>query len=422
MKVLIKKARIVDPSLDAKEVVMDILIEKGHIVQIESSLSAPDARLIEGNDLHVFPGFFDIGVQANDPGMEYREDFDSLRSAAAAGGYTGVAVFPNTKPTMQSKSEIKYCTNYNADAVPTELIPIGAISENCSGEELAEILDMKEAGARAFSDGKYPLQSAGLMQRILEYARIFDGLIINRPVNTQLIREGQMHEGYTSTTLGLKGVPSLVEELMLKRDIALLEYTQSRLLVHCLSSAEGVELVRKAKADGLDIKASVSIWSLIYTEESLVEFDTNYKMQPVLRSAEDKKALIEGVLDGTIDIIVSNHDPKEQEVKFLEFPYAESGVIGLQTVLAAYEMELSDKIPLQNFIQCISINSRKALNVNIPSVSVGQRVNIVVFDKGKSWVFDKNSNQSKSINSPFWDKSLPFKHVVSLNGLYSFNY
>lgn len=413
MRYLIKDASI----LSGKDVLkgQDLIIENGVLIKMDKGLTDDKAQLIKGEDLWVFPGFCDIGAQVKDPGYEHREDIESLQKTAAAGGYTHVAVFPNTQPAIHAKAEVKYIQNSQDKSLPCSLSPIGAITKDCGGVDIAEMLEMNEAGAVAFSDGRKPLQIGGVMMRALLYVKTFDGLVINRPEDASLFHEPQMHEGLTSTSLGMRGQASIAEELMLERDLSLLEYTDSRMLVYGISSANSVSKIRVAKKAGLKVSAAVSIWNLIFTDKDLAGFDPNFKLKPMLRSEEDRLALIEGLKDGTIQHIISNHDAYDAEDKKLEFPYAKFGAISLQTLFSAYETYLSDVLDLNVFVDAISTNNRSLLQMPALSLQEGKPIELCVFDRACKWVYDEKTNLSKCDNSPIILKELKAKHILTLN-------
>ena len=317
MQVLLKNAHLFDGI--SKSRVQDILLKDGLIEAIGDQIPLPQgAGLWESSNLCVSPGWLDVGVYAADPGYEHREDLSTAAAAAAAGGFTAMACFPNTDPALHTKSEILYVKN-KANDLPVYCYPIGAISQSCEGKDLAELFDMHTAGAIAFSDGKRSVQDAGLLLRALQYAKAFNGLIINVPHHKTIAAGGQMHEGVMSTSLGLKGLPALAEELMVQRDLSLLEYSEGRLHIHLISTAKSVALVRAAKQAGLRVSCSVTVANLCFSEEKLADFDSNWKIVPPLRNKADADALLEGLADGTIDFICSNHSPWHEEAKSLEF-------------------------------------------------------------------------------------------------------
>ncbi len=389
----------------------DLLIRDGIIEKIGAGLHAESgAEVWDFANACVSPGWFDVGVHTGDPGYEHREDLHTAAQAAAAGGFTGVASFPNTHPAVHAKAEILYIRNKTA-AAPVSFYPIGAISQDAAGKDLAELYDMHAAGAVAFSDGRKPVQDAGLLLRALQYAKAFNGLIINQPHHNTIAAGGQMHEGLISTSLGMRGIPALAEEIMLQRDLSLLEYAGSRLLAHLVSTRKSVELLRRAKAAGLDVKASVALVSLCFTDEKLggeghPAFDSNWKLLPPLRSADDAAALLEGLADGTIDFICTNHTPWDEEAKNLEFPYAEFGMIGLQTAFALYRTFLDKHLTVSDFVEKFAVAPRRALGLPVPEIREGARAELTVFSPDGEFVFSENDIRSRSKNTPFIGQQL----------------
>jgi dihydroorotase len=413
MRYLIKNATLFTSGKLLKR--QDLLIQDGVLESLGSNLEDASANEIKGENIWVFPGFCDIGAQVNDPGYEHREDIESLQRTGTSGGYTQLAVFPNTQPAIHGKAEVSYIYNAQDKQSPCAISPIGAITKACEGTDIAEMMEMNHAGAIAFSDGRKSLQIGGVMMRALLYVKSFDGLVINRPEDASLFHEPQMHEGITSTSLGMRGQATIAEELMLERDLSLLAYTESRLLVYGVSSAASVEKIRAAKAAGLKVSAAVCIWNLIFTDKDLLGFDPNFKLKPMLRSDSDRKALIEGLKDGTIEHIISNHDAFDAEDKKLEFPYARFGAIALQTMFSAYETYLAEELDLELFINAIGPNNRALLNLDSTKVEIGEKVNLCVFDRGEKWFFDEKTNRSKCDNSPLILKELKAKHILTIN-------
>ncbi len=399
---LIKNATIVDKHASFNGQKRDILIDKGIIKKIGTKLTEPKAQLIVSKDLYVSIGWLDIGVQTGEPGFEHREDFQTLSNAAAAGGYTGLACFPNTLPTIQSKSEILFLKN---QSTLVDFFPIGALSQDCKGKDLAELYDMASVGSLAFSDGLHSIQSSGLMKRGLEYVKGINGLIVNHPHDKELAEGGQLHEGTVSTSLGMKGLPNLAEEIMLKRDLDLLAYTDSRLHVHNISTAGAVQLVKTAKQKGLKVTASVAAVNLIFDHHALENFDTNFKILPPLRTPKDVKALIKGLKEGIIDCISSSHIPLEKEAKELEFLYADFGMIGLETTFALLHSHLAKNLTLEVLIDKLTYASRKILQIAPPQIKEDTIANLTLFDPNLEWTFTKKHIHSKSKNTPFVDTS-----------------
>lgn len=400
----INNTTIIHPNhpFDGQQV--DIVIEKGIIKKIGKKLAKPDnAVLIEGKGTITSLGYMDVGVQACDPGFEHREDIYSAIEAAAFGGFTSIAIQPNTHPSIHSKSEVAYIKNKTTSQI-VDIEVIGALTHDCKGEEISEMLDMYHAGAIAFSDGEKSVKHSGIMLRALQYVKAFNGLIINHPFEKSVAQGGQMHEGVMSTSLGMKGIPSLSEEMMLVRDLYLLEYCESRLHVANISTARSVDLIRQAKAKGLNVTASVAAINLAFEDNALETFDTFLKVQPPLREAIDIAALKQGLEDGTIDFISSNHIPHDEEAKNLEYPYASFGAIGLETAFAT--SHTFSGLSMMQLVEKWAINPRKILNLPIPKIEEGEKANLTIFDPQKSWVVENKDIKSKSLNSPFIEKEL----------------
>lgn len=402
MQLLLKNVRIVDGA-GRPTGPCDIAVRDGVIEAVGENLPAAAGAEVwnfPGRAPHVSPGWLDVGAQGGDPGYEHREDLHSLARAAAAGGFTALACFPNTHPAVHAKSEILYIKNKTA-ASPVAFYPIGAVSQQTEGKDLAELYDMHAAGAAAFSDGSRPVQDAGLLLRALQYVKAFDGLVLNQPHHKTLAAGGQMHEGLVSTRLGMKGLSALAEEIMVQRDLGLLEYAGSRLHLHLLSTRRSVDLVRRAKAAGWAVTASVAAVNLCFTDEKMAAFDANWKVLPPLRNASDTEALLEGLADGTIDLICSNHAPWDEEAKNLEFPYAEFGMIGLETTFALCRTFLDKKLSVPVLVEKLSLAPRRVLGLPAPEIHPGAPAELTVFDPDFEWVFSENDIRSKSKNTPF---------------------
>ena len=414
MNVLIRKATIIDKNSSYNGQKVDLLIENGQISKIGTDIIAEAQKVIEGEQLYLSIGWMDIGAQIGDPGFEHREDLHSATIAAAAGGYTSIVCYPNSNPVVDSKSGILYIKQNTSQSL-VDFYPIGAISENCKGKDITEMIDMHRAGAVAFSDGKYPIQDNGLMMRALLYIKSFNGVIINQPQDKTIAHDGQANEGIVSTSLGIRGIPHMAEEIMLQRDIFLAEYTQSKLHVANISTANAVEMVRKAKQNGLQITASVAVMNLAYADTAIHGFDSNYKVLPPLRTQKDIATLKDGLKDGTIDIINSNHIPLEEEAKKLEFTYADFGVIGLETSFAVANMHLSACLSLEQLIEKLAIAPRELLGIDIPTIEEGKVANLTIFDPEQDWVYEEKNIKSKSKNSPFIGQKLKGKVLGVIN-------
>ncbi len=408
---LIKNALILDVTSPFYGQRMDVLFADGYLTDVAPQIDKKGVERVEGSSLCISPGWMDVGAQANDPGFEWREDLDSLCRAAAAGGYTAVAVAPNTRPCLHAKAELMYVRDKTREK-QVEVFPLAAVSRDCAGKEITEFMDMHQAGALAFADGERAIGHSGLMRLALLYVKAFDGLVMNRPYDAQLAPNGQVHESALSVELGLPGIPSLAEELMIQRDLYLLEYTGSRLHLSNLSTAGGVELVRLAKDRGLRVTASVTAMHLCFSEEAIRDFDPHYKLSPPLRSEEDRQALLAGVLDGTIDFIASGHTPLEQEAKKKAFSEAEFGVSALETTFAMLNTfsGLSAKV----LVEQLAVGPRRVLGLPVPRLAKAEPANFTVFDLEKSWVPGKTQTwHSKSRNTPFWGKELKGQVLLS---------
>jgi dihydroorotase len=410
MNLLIKSATILDPGSPFHQQVADILIENGIITRIAEDIEA-DAELVDAEGKYVSPGFFDLNCNIGELGLETKEDMHSGTKAAAAGGFTGVALMPNTVPPVHSKAEIEYLLNRAKNNL-VDVYPLGTISHKREGKDLAEMYDMYLSGAKAFTDGNRPVQDAGLMERALLYAQGFDALVFSYPEDTAIAGKAKVNEGEISTLLGMKGIPSLAEELMIARDLYLAEYTVSKIHFSTISTARSVELIREAKRKGLEVTCDVAAHHLVLTDEALIGFDSMYKVKPPLRTKDDVTALIKGLKDGTIDAIVSQHTPHEVEFKDVEFEVAEYGIVGLQTALA---LALRSGLPVEMLVDKLAINPREILGVAVPVIAEGERANLVLFDTDAEWEYTGKNNRSKSVNSPFIGHNLKGKVLLTYN-------
>jgi len=411
---LIKNAIIVEPGATLNGQKRDILIEEGHITNIASRISKPEAEVVNLKGGCVSIGWLDLGVHTGDPGFEHRETLETVAEAAAAGGYTGLVCWPNTYPQVHSKSQVLYIRNNTQDSL-VDFYPIGAISEECKGKNITEMYDMHQSGAVAFSDGDHPVQSSGVMMRALQYVKSFDGIIINRPQDEAIAGDGHMHEGLQSTSMGTKGIPSLAEELMVQRDIYLLEYTDSRLHLANISTAGAVNLVRQAKSRGLRLTASVPALNLAFEDQMLEGFNEQFKVLPPLREKQDIRSLKSGLRNGTIDLISSNHCPLEEEAKKLEFSYATFGAIGLESCYALSNTHLADTLDTEALIRILAYNPRKILGLSIPTIEKGQPANLTLFNPDEEWIFEQSAIRSKSKNTPLIGQSLKGKVIGVIN-------
>ena len=413
MKVLIKQARIVCPSSSHHGKTKDILIENGIIESIDENIQSMDAKIVSSQNLHVSIGWMDMFAHFGDPGFEFRETIESGVQAAAAGGFTDVLISPNTQPIMHSKSQIEYIQK-KSEQLAVNILPIGAITKNTEGKELTEMYDMQNSGAVAFSDGIHPVQHAGVLTKVLQYILSTDGLIIQIAEDKTISNNGLMNEGITSTQLGLKGIPAIAEELMIARDIELLKYTDSKLHITGVSTKRGLELISKAKSEGLNISCSVTPYHCFFSEEDLITYDTNLKVNPPLRTKNDTKALTEALLNGEIDCIASHHLPLHWDEKTCEFEYAKSGMIGLESLFGSINLQFENIEPLINLL---TINPRKLLNREIPNIELKSKACITLFNPTEDYTFTEEMIHSKSRNSAFIGKQMKGKVL----GIYNNN-
>ena len=414
MIVLIRAAKVIDPNSKHNNKVVDILINNGIIQEIRKNINAPKgANIIEEKGIHVSPGLFDLHANFRDPGFEWKEDIKTGTLAAAKGGFTGVLSMPSTLPTTDTKSQVEYIQKISSDNV-VNVYPAGSITKDLKGYELSEMYDMSRSGALAFTDDKNSIQHAGVMKLALLYAKNFGGIIMNQPNDKSISKDGQMNEGVISTVLGLKGIPSLAEELMIARDIKLVEYTKGRLHFSCISTAKSVELIRVAKKQGLNITADVAIHNLVLDETSCEGFDTSYKLNPALRTQKDITALIKGLKDNTIDAISSDHTPEDIENKKVEFDNAEFGMISLQTAFSL-ACKLENEIGLEGIIEKMAINPRKLLGINVPDINTDKAANLCLFNPKNEWTLEEKNIVSKSKNTPFIGKTLKGKIIGVIN-------
>ncbi|MBE8712418.1 dihydroorotase [Sphingobacterium hungaricum] len=408
----INSATLLSPENKYHNQVVDVLIEKGRISKIAKKISSDKSiETIDGKGSYLSAGFFDLNANFGEPGLETKEDLKTGAAAAAAGGFTAVTVQPNTAPPIHSRSEVSLIVN-SSKGFLVDVFPIGSISKNREGKELAELYDMQSNGAIAFSDGNKSIQEAGLMNRALLYAKGFDGLIISFPQDHSIAADNKMNEGIVSTYLGMKGIPNLAETLMISRDIYLAEYNDSSIHFTTISTADTVDLVKKAKAKGLKVTCDVAAHHLYFTEEEVVSFDSNFKVSPPLRTKKDVKALLKGLKDGTIDAIVSQHTPHEIEFKNVEFHIAKNGIIGLQTVLPIL---VKAGLEAETIVEKLAIAPRKLVNIEVPNFEEGSSANFVLFNIDETWVFDEKTNHSKSKNSPLLGQELKGKVKAVFN-------
>lgn len=404
MKILIRQAKIADTNASINGQVRDILIEDGIITKIADSITGPADKEITAEDLTVSPGWVDLFAHGCDPGYEYKETLSTLAEAAAAGGYTQVFALPDNKPVTDNKTQVEYI-RLGSQHLPASIHPIGAITKKMEGSSLAEMYDMRNSGAVAFSDGLSPVQSPGLFLKALQYVKAFDGVLIQVPIDKSIGAGGLINEGIVSTRLGLPGLPTLAEELFIKRDLDLLRYTGSKLHITGISTANSVALIESAKKEGLSVTCSVTPYHLFFCDEDLQTYDTNLKVNPPLRSRADMLALRKAVEEGIIDCIASHHIPQDWDHKTCEFEYAAYGMLGLQTVFAT----LNETIPGLSDAALVALLSGNARNIfGLPKTNIqeGAQADFTLFSRSANSMLTKENLKSKSANTAFMNRPM----------------
>jgi len=414
MRYLIKNCKIIQKGNSWNGKRVDILVVKGIINKIGKDITDDKAKVIKSKNLIVSEGWLDLGTQLGEPGFEHRETFASLAESALAGGFTDIAPMPKSIPTIQTKAQLKNLIHSGADH-GINILPIAALSQDLDGQNITEMVDLHNAGAVAFSDGHKSLANGGVLLRALQYVKRFNGLIIHHPNDATLNNDDLIHEGEISIQLGIKGSPSLAEELTVYRDLQLAEYSESKLNIHLISSKEALSLVKSSKKNNSNLTVGVSYLNLVKSDEDLQTFDSNLKVKPTLRSTKDRKALIKAIGDDTLDYICSNHVPLEIEKKQLEYSYASHGAIGLETCFAALSTHLSSNLDLENIVDKLSDGPRKVLGTPSQKIEEGAIAKITCFDPTIEWQYQKNDIKSLSKNSPFVGSSFIGKVVATFN-------
>ncbi|MDW7691251.1 dihydroorotase [Flammeovirgaceae bacterium SG7u.111] len=414
MEILLENIKLIGQGHPFHLQQVNILIKDGTISSVSQEQLKTEGKVIGGSALSVSAGWFDMQAMLNEPGLEFKEDIDSLCAAAAAGGFTDVAVMPNTQPIIQSKESLHFIKSRNTFH-SVKLHGMAAVTKDTKGEELTEMIDLTHAGAVAFTDGDHTLGNASVMSRAMLYLKAFDGVLINRAEERALASGGHMHEGIVSTSMGTKGRPALAEEMNIQRDLALVAYHDAKLHFSNISTAKSVELIRQAKKDGLNVTCDVAAHQMAFTDEDLASFDSNLKVRPPFRSKADVAALWEGLADGTIDIIVSAHNPQDEECKELEFDLADFGIINLETAFAALNTHRPDSIPLEVLVEKFTTAPRKLLKLDAVEIAEGQPACLTIFDENAFWSLKEQDIKSKSRNTPFLGKMLKGKPMGIIN-------
>ncbi|MBL7927653.1 MAG: dihydroorotase [Bacteroidia bacterium] len=405
---LIKSVTIVDSTSVYNNKVCDVLIENGLIKTIANTLN-PTGNLIDGKGLYLSTGWFDMGVNFCDPGMEHKEDLITGCNAAKAGGFTDVALMPSTIPAIQSKAQVDYILSKTQNH-EVNVHPIGAVTLNTDGTELTEMYDMQQAGAVAFSNHKNTITNSGVMQRAMLYIKNINSTLLSFAEDKSLTGQNMVNESAQTTMLGFKGIPAIAEEIMVMRDIQLCSYTQTPIHISRISTAGSVQLIAQARKNGLPVTCDVAAYNLYDTDAALQKFDSNYKVKPPLRSAHDVAALIDGLVQGVIDIIVSDHTPQDVEAKKVEFDYAEFGMIGCESFFGIVFKCLAEKMPLDKIIETFTTNPRKILKLPVYSIAENQPACLTLFSLD-DYCFSNNHIQSKSNNTPYIGSMLKGKAI-----------
>jgi len=403
MNLIFKNAVIIDKNSPFHKQAVDIQVENGIIKKIGENITADGFETVELDNLHISKGWFDSSVSLGEPGYEDRETLANGLNVAAQSGFTDIALQPTGNPIAERQADINFLLTKSAHSA-TKLHPIGALTKNSEGKDIAELFDMKNAGAVAFGDYNKSITDAGILKIALQYVQDFSGLVIAFAQDSNIKGKGVVHEGIVGTRLGLKGIPTLAEELQIVRNLYLLEYTGGKMHIPTISTAKSVQLIKEAKAKGLNVTCSVAIHNLILTDEVLVDFDTRYKVMPPLRPDAERKVLIEAVLDGTIDMITSDHNPIDIENKKLEFDLAKDGTIGFESAFGA----LQTVIPLEVIVQKFTAG-KPVFGFANHDITEGVPASFTLFNPDTHWTFSKSDIKSKSKNSAFLGLTLKGK-------------
>lgn len=416
MKIILKNVTIINPE-QKQNIKTDILINDGIIEEVGElkENKYADAKIFDLSGKYCAPGFFDMHVHLREPGREDEETIETGCNAAAAGGFTSVACMPNTEPAIDSAEVVMMIKKKSKNHL-VEVYPIAAATVGRKGEVLSPMAELIEAGAVAFSDDGVAIKTSYILKSAVEYAGMYNAPIIEH-CEDETLADGAMNESFTSTMLGLPPLPSVSEDIVVMRDILIAEYTGKHIHIAHISTKKSVEMVRDAKKKGIKVTSEVTPHHFTLTEESVKTYDTNTKMSPPLRSKDDVAEILEGLKDGTIDCIASDHAPHSIEEKEVEFEYAPNGIIGLETTIGLTISELVNKkiISLEQMIEKLSVNPRKILNIPVPKIEAGSEANLTIFDAGDIWTVDINKFKSKSKNSPFNKRLLTGKSVAVIN-------
>jgi dihydroorotase len=413
MSILIKSAKIIDASSKFNGKTQDILIVNGKIQEINSQINSKAKKIISFKDLHVSSGWLDTSVCFGEPGLEEREDLSNGAQTASFSGFTDIVLNPETEPYLDTKADISYIKSNSKDFV-TKIHPLGCLTKEAKSKKLADLFEMFESGAVGFYDFKRPITNSNLIKIALQYVQNFNGLVISFPYEKSLCPNGQMHEGQISTNYGLKGIPTISEEIMLKRDLKILEYTGGKIHIPCISTEESVKLIQEAKKNKLNVTCSVSINNLFFNDDKLKDFDTRFKVLPPIRSEEHRKALIKGLKGGIIDFVTSDHTPIDIDKKKTDFENSLFGSTGLESLYGA----LNSLFDLNTTIDILT-RRKETFGIEKSSINEGQTACLSLFNPNIEYEFLKENIISKSKNSCFIGSKLKGKAlgIISNNSI-----
>jgi dihydroorotase len=415
MKLLISRARIIDPLSPHHQKKCDVFIQDGIITSIQShqiNKKHSGYKVYDAKDQLFMPAFVDLRAHSGEPGFEQKETLKTLAKAAQHGGFSAIVCRPDTLPFIQSKNDVVYFYN-QAKELPIDLWPTGALTQNCEGKEMNELYDMHQAGAVAFSNADKPLSHAGVLLRSIQYSSIFKGLVMVYANEPSIASATGVNEGETATYIGIKGMPTLAEELMVMRDLKIAKYANAPIHFSRITSAASVELIKKAKKEQQAVSCDVSVAHLVWDDSVLESYDSNFKLNPPLRGKKDKQALWNGLIDGTIDAICTDHYPQDTEHKQVEFEYAAPGMTQLQTACSLLLMHAPKNYDVSNLVTHLSHHPRKILNKPLSTIEIGKSPDWILFDPTLQWEFTAQNNHSSANNSPVLNKNLQGKVMAT---------
>jgi len=398
--ILIKNAFIVDSNSPFNNTIQDILIDNNKIVAIDKSINNENAEVITHQNLHVSIGWLDLKANFGEPGNEDKETIKTGCTAALAGGFKTVALSPSTNPVIQTKSQIEFIKSQFKNS-KVNVLPFGAATINKEGKQMTEMFDMFEAGAIGFTDDKYSIQNAQLFTSILQYANNFGAKIFHYACDSNINYKTISHEGTAATSLGFKGQPPIAEDVIVARDIAIARYYKLPIHFSTISTYGAVNIIRQAKAEGIQVSCDVAAHQIYFIDEDLINFDSNLKVLPPFRDRIHQKALIDGLVDGTIDAICSDHSPQNIELKAVEFDHAEYGISSIETTFSAANTMLNGKLTIDKIVEKFTTSPMRILNQTLSTIDVGSNTALTLFNPDEKFVFDKNEMKSKSKNNPF---------------------